>query len=184
MRKISAILLLTVHLFNLTGYSLLLHYFIQRSDDNIVQQLDDNNYTDTELVELKVSMHLPYNTDWKEYERCNGQIEIEGVHYNYVKRKICNDTIYMLCIPNHDKTLLYNAKHDMAKEINDVPSGNKKSDAPFSKKVNPVNEYYFSASTLFIEISVQTQSDFAAPIALHLYSSFVPKAAQPPETIA
>lgn len=183
MRKFFTILLLTIHLFNLAGYSLLLHYFIDRSDVAMVQQLDRNEYADADLIELKVPMHLPYNADWKEYERYDGQIEIEGVHYNYVKRKVSSDTMYLLCIPNHDKTLLYNTKHDIAKEISDIPSGNKKSSEPASKKMGPVNEYDFSVASLLMELPLPVQTDFNGFATPHLYSSFVPGAAQPPEMI-
>lgn len=149
----------------------------------MVRQLDNNEYADADLMELKVPMHLPYNTDWKEYERYNGEIVVEGVHYNYVKRKISSDTMYLLCMPNHDKTLLYNTKQDIAREISDIPSGNQRSSESALKKMTPLNEYDFAVSSLLMELPSPEQSGFSGLSAPHLYSSFVPDAAQPPETI-
>ena len=149
----------------------------------MVRQLDNNEYADADLIELKVAMHLPYNADWKEYERYTGQIEIEGVHYNYVKRKISSDTMYLLCIPNHDKTLLYDTKYDIAEEINDRSPGSKKNSEPASKKISQVNEYDFSLSPLSIESFIAKEPAFNSFEVPHLCSSFIPGAAQPPEMI-
>jgi len=63
-----------------------------------------------------------YTPDWPEYKRFDGEVEMNGIHYNYVKRKLSNDTLYLLCIPNRDRTKLAAAKLNYLGDSNDVTS--------------------------------------------------------------
>jgi len=140
LKQCLAILLLAVHLFNLAGYSLLFDYYMQQSDQQLTQQLDNNEYNDSELIEVKIALHTPYLTSWSAYERVNGEVEANGVFYNYVKRKIHNDTLYLLCLPNENKTRLHAARIAYAGKVNDVPINTKNTGA---LKKNPAGfEYY------------------------------------------
>ena len=82
--------------------------------------LDDNNYDESQLIELKVPVNLPYQTSWSSYQRYDGEIEISGVKYKYVKRKLANDTLYLKCIPNTKEMKLQTAKNDFFKLTNDL----------------------------------------------------------------
>ncbi|MBO9573733.1 MAG: hypothetical protein J7497_16225, partial [Chitinophagaceae bacterium] len=95
MKKLLAIILLIVHLFNLSGYSFLFRYFIGQSSKQLSQKIDKNNYKEEDLVEMKVALNMPYITQTSEYERFDGEIDIEGRHHHYVKRKISGDTLYI-----------------------------------------------------------------------------------------
>ncbi len=64
----------------------------------MVHQIDNDNYVDENLVEVKVPINMQYFANWKNYERCDGEIEYEGTHYNYVKRKLSNDTLSIASI--------------------------------------------------------------------------------------
>ena len=75
--------------------------FMQKQANNQLElALDNNVYDESELIVLKVAVHLPYQTSWSSYERYNGEIELNGIKYRYVKRKLANDTLYLKCIPN------------------------------------------------------------------------------------
>jgi len=90
-------------------------------------RLDQNDYNESELVEMRVSLNLPYQNDQADFERVNGEIEIEGVHYSYVKRKIESGHLVLMCIPNEGKTKLETSKADYFKLINDLQqNGNSK----------------------------------------------------------
>lgn len=132
-------MLLAVHLFNLAGYTLLFEYFIQRSDQQLIQLLDKSEYNDSELIEVKIALHTPYLTSWSDYERVDGEATVNGVFYSYVKRKIYNDTLYLLCLPNKNKTQLTAARIEYANKVQDVPAN---ADDTGALKKNPaVNEY-------------------------------------------
>ncbi len=142
MKSAAALFLITLFLFNLIGYRLLVSYMQQKANAQLEVTLDKHIYNDAQLTELKVPLHLPYQADWSSYERCTGEIEIQGVLYKYVKRKICNDTLYVMCIQNTTKMHLETAKNDFFKSVNDLnqDSKSKKTDNSKSYKIM-VSEY-------------------------------------------
>lgn len=83
-------------------------------------RLDNNQYNEADLIELKVPMNLPYQTSWADYKRCDGEIEIGGIIYKYVKQKVANDTLYVMCIPNTKKMHLESVKNGLAQLANGV----------------------------------------------------------------
>ena len=95
-----------------------------KTNEHLEALLDNNSYDDSQLMELKIPVHLPYQNSWTTFERYNGEIEIEGVMYKYVKRKLSNDTLYLMCIPNTKKMHLETAKNDFFKISNDLMQNN------------------------------------------------------------
>lgn len=134
-------MLLVIHLFNFAGYNLLFQYAINKSETRLIQQLDADMYDEEDLIVLKVSLHLPYYNASSSAERVDGEIEISGTHYNYVKRQVINDTLYLYCIPNTEKTKLSQTQRDYSKQVTDVPADTKKSDANALKKMKWGAEY-------------------------------------------
>ncbi|QMU28045.1 hypothetical protein [Adhaeribacter radiodurans] len=155
MRRLFAIGLLAIHLFNIAGYSLLFQYFIYQTDTNLVARLDLNQYRESELIQFKIPISVPYITDRPDYERVDGQVEIKGVLYTYVKRKIEKDTIYLQCLPNRATQRLSKARVAYTKHVNDLPQSKKNQTGSTIKKSGIFSEYDFKT------IDYQ----FAAPIA-------------------
>ncbi|ULQ54255.1 hypothetical protein [Flavihumibacter fluvii] len=124
MKKSIAILLLIIHGFNLAGYPAMFAYLQHKANSRFIVQIDNGEYSDAQLVEVKIPYPLPYSTNWKDYERVNGEMEVNGTHYNYVKRKLSNDTLYLMCIPNTEKTKLGMAKHNYLNVVNGVNDNN------------------------------------------------------------
>jgi len=139
LKKFITISLLALYLFNVAGYSLYFNYFIDRSYQQLVQEIDDLDYDQAALTELRIPLHLPYVTGSAGYDRVDGEIELNGIHYNYVKKKIANDTLYLVCLPNYEKTNLSKSKTDYSKGANDLPSEDQNNSAP--KKSSFSNEY-------------------------------------------
>jgi hypothetical protein len=101
-------------------------------------QLDNDDYDINQLISIKIPVtYLPYYNNSKSYERIDGQIEIEGVKYKYVKRRIYNDSLEMLCIPDHDVMKLLSAKNEFFKFVNDLqhPGQNKNTNSGSSKNI-------------------------------------------------
>lgn len=119
LKKITAILLLSVHCFNMAGYQLFFNHLIKRTDQKMSTRIDKNNYQKDDLVELKIALNLPYYSDWKDYERFDGEIELNHVVHRYVMRKITNDTLFLLCLPDYDKTKLADAKTNYIGYVNE-----------------------------------------------------------------
>lgn len=119
MRKLGAILMLTVFTFNIAGYQLVYNYLSGKSDKNLELALDANNYRDEDLITIKQPTNLPYYTDSKEFQRIDGEVEVDGVKYKYVKCRIYNGFLEMLCIPNKAKMQIEQDKNEYAKVAHD-----------------------------------------------------------------
>ena len=127
MKRVLAILLLGILLFNWGGYRLLSSWLETRADSRLEANLDNNNYNESDLVSIKIAANLPYYINSPAYERVDGEINIKGVNYKYVKRRMYNDSLELLCIPNIEKTGLQNAREDFFRLANDLMSDNSSS---------------------------------------------------------
>jgi hypothetical protein len=133
LKKLTAILLLAIHLFNTSGYTFLFQYFINKSETRLICQLDNNKYDEADLVIIKTPLNLPYYNSNTSAERIDGEIEISGIHYNYVKRRVSNDTLYLYCIPNTDKTKLSLAQKEYSGKVTDTQPDTKKDNSVLKK---------------------------------------------------
>jgi hypothetical protein len=84
-----------------------------------VQLVNNEQFNENDLIEFEVPLNLPYITGTREYERVEGEIQLNGNYYIYVKRKVNNDTLYVKCLPNSAKTKLYRARNMYALQGND-----------------------------------------------------------------
>ncbi|RYY69196.1 MAG: hypothetical protein EOO13_10210 [Chitinophagaceae bacterium] len=130
-----------IYLVNLAGSSLYMDYLIKKNVHATVQKIDEGKYEPGQLVEVKIPLKLPYYSSSLQYERYYGEVEIKGHNYNYVQRKVLNDTIYLLCLPDYAKNKLQKVKREMEAGIESNGTGSKKGTEPVSKKQGPQNEY-------------------------------------------
>jgi hypothetical protein len=149
--------LLALHLFTLCGHILLYQYFVYKSDKFFNEQISKGRYNTDDLVEIKVPVDMPNVKNWESYVRIGGQIQFRDACYNYVKLKLTRDTIYVVCIPNYEKTRLINENIIDAKQIADMPIS-KKDHVPFGKTVSldsynyPVTLYLVSPKPITLPI--------------------------------
>ncbi len=119
LKRLIAILFLTVLVFNLYGYKLVLFCLQTNNDIAIEKQVDKKQYNDDELISIKTTLHLPYYTSSSNYESAYGSISIDGKDYEYVKRRVYHDTLEVLCLPNGDKTKLKAVSNEITKATTD-----------------------------------------------------------------
>ena len=160
MRKFTSAILICILFFNWFGYRFVADYLQQKYDTQLEARLDKNHYNEAELIELKIPIHLPYQTTWAEFERYDGEVQLNGILYKYVKRKVTNDTLVLLCIPNHQKMNLQTAEDDFFKNTNDLAQNNsKKSDnsksISFKKLMSEYDEQSFGFKVNSIDNSDQ-----------------------------
>ncbi|KAA9036548.1 hypothetical protein FW778_18185 [Ginsengibacter hankyongi] len=120
MKKLSAILLIILFLFNLFGYRVLFYYAQQQSDITLEHNLDQNNYNENELIALTIPLSMPYQHNSDGFERFDGEITLNGKIYKYVKRKYCDGKITFLCLPDYNKMHLEAAKNNYGTNINGI----------------------------------------------------------------
>jgi len=124
LKKLAAILLLALFVFNTIGYRLLVEYALNKADNNLEARLDKGHFNESDLITIKVALNLPYQTNQKDFERVNGEINLNGTIYKYVQRKVYNDTLILQCIPHEEKTELQQKANDYFGKVNDLPSSN------------------------------------------------------------
>ena len=138
MRRLIAIFILAIFAFNVAGYQLIYNYMAAKSDAGLELAIDQNNYNSEELISIKQPTNLPYYTNSSAFQRIDGEVEVDGVKYKYVKCRIYNDSLEMLCIPNKSKMQIEQSKNNYAKVAHDFQQDtNKKksgSDNKFSQK--------------------------------------------------
>ena len=92
LKRLAAILLTGILFFNWYGYQLLSLYWQQQAESRLEARLDGNEYQQSDLFSIKIPLHtLSYNNGSDGFERVRGHLDIGGVRYNYVKRRIFND---------------------------------------------------------------------------------------------
>lgn len=126
MKKLLTIGLLGLLLFCWGGYRLVLGYAETQSDLRLEAALDLNNYNDADLLSIKFPTNMPYIANSPEYYRVNGEVKVNGVIYKYVKRRVYNDSLELLCIPNIEKTSLREEATNLFMKNNDLATSSSK----------------------------------------------------------
>ena len=108
MKKLAAILLLAIFAFNLFGYKLWSYFAEKQAYVQLTQALDNNEYNDDDLLLVTKPVNLPYYNNTTDFTSAEGETEINGVYYRYVKYRINNNQLEMLCLPDNKKTKIRN----------------------------------------------------------------------------
>lgn len=183
MRFFGASLLLLIFLFNWFGYRLVIGMLETKANTELEADLDDNRYDESQLITIKVPVrYLPYYTNSTEFQRVDGQIEIGGVQYKYVKRRIYHDSLELRCLPNHTVMNLQTAENEFFRFSNDLQHGKKTGDLPHVRKLFSIDSYTVQPTAqLTVPVRIITvsppHSSFLIPLPPHS------TAEQPPETI-
>jgi hypothetical protein len=76
-------------------------FFIQRVTvkQGITQTIEQGNISEEEFIVFGIPITLPYQSE-RDFERMEGDFEYEGKHYEMVKKRLKNDTLYVYCINN------------------------------------------------------------------------------------
>jgi hypothetical protein len=126
MKLIAAILFLGIFSFNLFGYWIIASFLENRENQKMELAFDKNEYSNRQLISIKQPTNLPYYQNSAIFQRIDGEMEIAGVLYKYVKCRIYNDSLELLCIPNVGKMKIQAAKEDFSKLATDFQQSNNK----------------------------------------------------------
>lgn len=181
LKKLAVISLIALLIFNWYGYRLLINYVEKEATTHLQAKLDNDQYDESSLIQIRVPLNTPYIADWDNFEKYEGETEINGVHYKYVKRKIEKGELVLLCIPNQQKTTLQTAKQNFFKLVNDLQQPGSKKDAK-DHAVKLSFSDYIDNSTAYTKLIPGN-----APSAYPYYASTITPVylsipAQPPES--
>jgi hypothetical protein len=184
MKRVAAILLLIIFLFNWFGYRLLSDYLQHQADTRLESQLDQHQYDEASLIEIRVPLNMPYQSISSDFERYDGEIEFNGIHYKYVKRKIDKGELVLLCLPNEGRMRLQNARDEFFKLVNDLQqhSSQNKNSTPASSIKSPVTEYWQQQNNWHLNALAAWQHHYTSSCTIAIpLSPLVTIPAQPPE---
>ena len=102
MKKGLSIILLILFLFNVGGYYLVYWGLKYHKDQQLTERLDANLYDSEKTVLLKIPLTLPYPIGSQGYQRVDGRFEHNGEYFKLIKNKLQNDTLYVVCIRDHE----------------------------------------------------------------------------------
>lgn len=114
-------MLIAVLFFNWYGYRLLTGYLQQVAGTTLQTRLDNNDYDESALIPIKIPVSaLSYYETTDQWERVDGEMILGNVAYRYVKRRIHNDSIELLCIRNNAEMQLNEAGNAFFRLVNDL----------------------------------------------------------------
>ena len=151
------------------------------NETKLAIQLDNEQYDDADLISIKTPLNLPYYNNSNEYERAYGSIELEGVEYEYVKRRIYNDSLELLCLPDKAHQKLQSAKVDFFKMSNDIPNSSQNKKNTSFKNVLP--EFCEELAAYSLRPVYKMSNEYFIFTAQMLPSTFFFVEEQPPEQL-
>ncbi len=172
--------MLVLLLFNMGGYMLLFQYFINRSDTIVFNQINNNHYKQSDLVEVRVPVNFKTVENEDAYTPVSGQVRVKDTTYNFAYLKMTTDTMYLLCIPNHEKGRLENAKIVYAKQVSDGPV-NERSRIPLFKKSVFESDFNYTAPKDYALVSVELTKILPDYSFLNIIKASVGIPGQPPD---
>ncbi len=122
--------------------------------NNLLWRLDADNYSSDDAIVLSLPLSMPYPAHTGEYMRVNGDFDYDGHHYRLVKQKVEHDTLFIVCIRDHESMKLANALSEYTKAANNLPTGTKQALVFLGKLYKDFNTTEFNVycqSRLFFE---------------------------------
>jgi hypothetical protein len=187
LKCLAAILLMGILFFNWYGYQLLSNYLQERADQRLEASLDKKDYDETQLLSIKVPItSLSYYNSSANFERVDGQIEIKGVQYKYVERRIFKDSIEYRCIPNQMAMNLKSARETFFQLVNDLSHNGQEKKTPHSAQYKSVSQDYCETQMeVFLpNTAIVPAPQLGIPAAADLLSRYTPTAEMPPDQAA
>jgi aspartate 1-decarboxylase len=155
-------------LFNIGGYRIAIYLLQYHSDDRLEAMIDEEMYDESQLLEIRVALNMPYQQRFTDFERHYGHIEIDGKAYTYVKRKIEGDVVIFKCIANESKEQFRQLRDELARanSSEDMSPVNQKRSLSFAK--NFWSEYDrqlpFQLTTPFCTLHPDHAGDYQASL--------------------
>jgi hypothetical protein len=100
---------------NTIGYYSLLVIVRNKLTGTVTEKIQSASHEPGGQMILKVPVLFPYTMSSGEYQPTSGEIAYEGVIYQFIKKKIYHDTLYVICIKDYQVTEATNQLKDLSK---------------------------------------------------------------------
>lgn len=151
--------------------------------DNVLEaKIENSQYDESSLIEIRVPLNAPYLAENSTgFERYDGELELDGVHYKYVKRKVVNGELVLMCLPNKSKTELQNSREEFFKLVNDLNHTQSKSKSNTSSFKSVTTEYKKECNAWAIVFMQPAQVSFINSLVSSLAEGYMVIPKQPPK---
>ncbi|MBS1949627.1 MAG: hypothetical protein OJF59_000109 [Cytophagales bacterium] len=102
MKRVTALFLATVFIYNIVGYYAIYVTLVQHADAQAEQSIDDNSYDKACTITFKFPLTMPYPIQ-NGVERVTGEFEMSGEFFKLVEQRYENDTLYIVCLKSIDR---------------------------------------------------------------------------------
>ena len=150
-----------------------------------MELIDQNEFDESSLVSIKTPMNLPYYANNPKFERVDGEIVINGVVYQYVQRRVYNDSLEIKVLPNQDRLHIKNAREDFYKLAQDLQKGTDKKSLPIGKSTAKLISFDYiqhDPSWSFKELA-SIKLVFGSQLSADLLSTCLPIQGPPPKMV-
>ena len=86
--------------------------------------IDQEEYDEKDLFTITVDLNMPYQTGHSPSTPVNGEIEINGKVYKFVKRSVQQGRMTLVCVADAAKTNLVRAEQQLSDFSQDLPTKN------------------------------------------------------------
>jgi hypothetical protein len=181
MRKSASTILLLIFLFNVIGYRAIFYYAERKADASMEARLDKDQYDENELITVKIPLFNPYQLEQKSFERVNGEISINGKIFKYVKRKVSDGNLILLCIADTHKNVLKKARSEFENVSNDISANSKNPGRSGLQKNFKISDYFYQCANVQVCESGSSNIRHAAFHTINVRDPFVATPGKPPE---
>ncbi|MHB1920643.1 MAG: hypothetical protein ACYCOO_00265 [Chitinophagaceae bacterium] len=168
MKKLAGISLLALLLYNAVGYYVLFIGFRFQANFQLEKHIESGHFPKQEEFIVKVPVNLPYLQNWKNFDRVDGDWEINGICYNAISHRLYQDTMYTVVIRDPYKNQLYHMMAFLTHQLTNALPGAPREHIPWQ---NLLQEYLPGLSISLDRTDGSTQIRFyyrvpALPICL------------------
>jgi cbb3-type cytochrome oxidase subunit 3 len=183
LRKSASIILLFILLFNMIGYRAWFYYAERKADMAMEARLDKDQYNENDLISITVPLDNPYQLEQRNFQRIDGEISFQGKNFKYVKRKVSDGQLILLCIPDARKMVLKKAKAEYGNAANDFNGNSKGSSRSGTQKSFCGSDYTSDTFQLVTSIFPYFHTSILSEsVNSKLASAQVPAPGKPPQS--
>ena len=176
MRKFICFALVSIFLFNIIGYKIVFYCLEKVADVKIENRIENLSENDSDLITLRIPVNTPYQNDWNDFEKVEGEVFYNGQIYKYVKRKLQQGELILYCLNYKEKLAITENKINYLKKINESSENSNK-----LKYKNTKTDFFDEVSKIEFNLHLNTFFNFFTSCTKNCLNGFLGKLKLPPK---
>jgi hypothetical protein len=165
------------------GYRVWFYYAELKADMAMESRLDKDQYDTNDLISIIIPLDNPYQLEQRNFQRIDGEINFQGKNFKYVKRKVSDGKLILLCIPDARKMVLKKGKAEYGNAANDLNGNSRGSSRSGTQKSFSGNDYTSETFQLSTSILPYFHTSILVNVVNEkLVTTYLPSPGKPPKT--